>query len=41
MHVSYSLHSLDCNLAYREYVLIPEQGVIHEEDQEPAPEIAT
>jgi hypothetical protein len=40
MHVSYSLHSLDCNLADREYVLIPEQGAIHEEDQELAPEPA-
>jgi hypothetical protein len=38
MHVSYSLHSLDCNLANIEYVLIPEQGVVHEEDQEQAPE---
>jgi hypothetical protein len=41
MHVSYSLHSLDCNLADGEYVLIPEQGAIYEEDQEPAPEPAT
>jgi hypothetical protein len=40
MHISYSLHSLDCNLADGEYVLIPEQGAIHEEDQEPAPEPA-
>ena len=40
MHVSYSLHSLDWNLADREYVLIPEQGVVHEEDQEQAPETA-
>jgi hypothetical protein len=38
MHVSYSLHSLDWNLADGEYVLIPEQGVVHEEDQEQAPE---
>jgi hypothetical protein len=38
MHVSYSLHSLDCNLADREYVLILEQGAVHEEDQEQAPE---
>jgi hypothetical protein len=30
MHVSYSLHSLDCNLADGEYVLIPEQGVVHD-----------
>jgi hypothetical protein len=40
MHVSYSLPSLDCNLANGEYVLIPEQGVVHEEDQEPALEPA-
>jgi hypothetical protein len=38
MHISYSLHSLDCNLADGEYVLIPEQGAVYEEDQEPAPE---
>jgi hypothetical protein len=37
MHVSYSLHSLDCNLADGEYVLIPEQRAVHEEDQEQAP----
>ena len=41
MHISYSLHSLDCNLADGEYVLIPEQGTVQEEDQEPAPETAT
>jgi hypothetical protein len=41
MHVSYSMHSLDCNLADGEYVLIPEQGAVHEEDQEQAPETAT
>jgi hypothetical protein len=40
MHVSYSLHSLDCNLADGEYVLIPEQGAIHEEDQKQAHETA-
>jgi hypothetical protein len=40
MHVSYSLHLLDCNLADGEYVLIPEQGVVNEEDQEQAPETA-
>jgi hypothetical protein len=34
------LHSLDCNLIDGEYVLIPEQGAVHEEDQEPAPEPA-
>jgi hypothetical protein len=38
MHVSYSLHSLDCNLADGEYVLIPEQGAVHEEHPEQAPE---
>jgi hypothetical protein len=40
MHISYPLHSLDCNLVDGEYVLIPEQGAVHEEDQEPAPEPA-
>ena len=40
MHMSYSLHSLDCNLADGEYVLIPEQEVVHKEDQEQAPETA-
>jgi hypothetical protein len=28
MHISYSLHSLNCNLADGKYVLIPEQGVV-------------
>jgi hypothetical protein len=37
MHISYSLHSLDCNLADGEYVLIPKQEVVHKEDQEQAP----
>jgi hypothetical protein len=32
--------SLDCNLVDREYVLILEQGAVHEEDQEQAPETA-
>jgi hypothetical protein len=41
MHISYSLHSIDCNLADGEYVLIPEQGVAQEVVQEPAPEPAT
>jgi hypothetical protein len=40
MHVSYLWHSLDCNLADGEYVLIPEQGAVHEEDQEQVPETA-
>jgi hypothetical protein len=41
MRISYSVHSLDCNLADGEYVLIPKQGAVHEEDQEQAPETAT
>jgi hypothetical protein len=41
MHISYSVHSLDCNLADGEYVLIPEQGAVYEEEQEQAPETAT
>jgi hypothetical protein len=41
MHISYLLHSLDCNLADGEYVLTPEQGTVQEEDQEPALETAT
>jgi hypothetical protein len=41
MHVSYSLHLLDRNLADGEYVLIPEQGAIHEEDPEQAQETTT
>jgi hypothetical protein len=40
IHVSYALHSLDCNLAHTENVLIPEQGVAQEEVQEPTPEPA-
>jgi hypothetical protein len=40
MHVSYSLHSLNCNLADGEYVLIPEQGTVQEEDQGQAREAA-
>jgi hypothetical protein len=40
MHISYPLHSLDCNLADGEYVLVPEQGAVHEKDQEQAPETA-
>jgi hypothetical protein len=41
IHISHSLHSLDCNLADGEYVLIPEQGAVQEEVQEPAPEPTT
>jgi hypothetical protein len=40
MHISYSLHSIDCNLADGEYILVPEQGVAEEVVQEPAPEPA-
>jgi hypothetical protein len=40
MHISYALHSLDCNLVDGEYVLIPEQGAVQEEDQEQASEAA-
>jgi hypothetical protein len=40
MHIPYALHSLDCNLADGEYVLIPEQGPVQEEDQEQASEAA-
>jgi hypothetical protein len=40
MHVSYSLHSLDCNLVHGEYMLIPEQGTVQEKDQEQAPDAA-
>jgi hypothetical protein len=40
MHISYALHSLDCNRVDGEYVLIPEQGPVQEEDQEQASEDA-
>jgi hypothetical protein len=40
MHISYSLHSIDCNLANGEYILVLEQGVAQEVVQEPAPEPA-
>jgi hypothetical protein len=40
MNLSYSLHSIDCYLADREYVLIPEQRVAQEVVQERAPEPA-
>jgi hypothetical protein len=39
-HISYSLHSIDCNLADGEYILVPEQGVAQEVAQDPAPEPA-
>jgi hypothetical protein len=40
MRVSYSLHSIDCNLADGEYILVPEQGVAQEVVHERAPESA-
>ena len=36
MHISYSLHSIDYNLADGEYILVPEQGVAQEVVPEPA-----
>jgi hypothetical protein len=38
MHISYSLHSIDCNLVDGECMLIPEQGAAQEVVQEPAQE---
>jgi hypothetical protein len=38
MHISYSLHSIDYNLADGEYILFPEQGVTQEVVPESAPE---
>jgi hypothetical protein len=38
MHISYSLHAIDCNLADGEYILVPEQGVAQEVAYESAPE---
>jgi hypothetical protein len=40
MYLIHCIH-LDCNLADREYMLIPEQGVAQEEVQELAPEPTT
>jgi hypothetical protein len=40
MHISYSLHSIYCNLAGGEYILVPERGVAQEVVQEPALEPA-
>ena len=40
MHISYALHSLNCNLADGKYVLIPKQGSVQEENQEQASEAA-
>ena len=40
MHIYYSLHSIDCNLADGEYILVPEQGVVQEVTPDPAPEPA-
>jgi hypothetical protein len=36
MHISYSLHSIDCNLANGEYILVSEQGVAQEVVLDPA-----
>jgi hypothetical protein len=38
MRISYSLHSIDCNLTNGEYILVPEQGVAQEVAPDPAPE---
>jgi hypothetical protein len=40
MYLIHCIH-LNCNLADREYLLIPEQGAAQEEVQEPALELAT
>jgi hypothetical protein len=40
MHIFYSLHSIDCNLADGEYILVPEEGVAQEIAQEATPEPA-
>jgi hypothetical protein len=40
MHTSYSLHSIDCNLADGEYILILKQAVAQEVAREPALEPA-
>jgi hypothetical protein len=40
MHISYSLYSIDCNLADGEHILVLEQGVAQEVAQEPTPEPA-
>jgi hypothetical protein len=40
MHISHTLHSIDCNLADGEYILVPEQGVAQEVARDPAPEPA-
>jgi hypothetical protein len=40
MHISYALHSIDCNLTDEEYILVPEHGAPQEVAQEPAPEPA-
>jgi hypothetical protein len=40
MHTSYTLHSIDCNLADGEYIFIPEHGAAQEVAQDPALEPA-
>jgi hypothetical protein len=38
--MAYILHSIDCNLADGEYILVPEQGVTQEVAPDLAPELA-
>jgi hypothetical protein len=38
MHISYLLHSIDCNQADGEYILMLEQGVAQEVAPDPVPE---
>jgi hypothetical protein len=40
IHISYSLHSIDCNLVDGEYILVLEQGVAQEVAPDLAPEPA-
>jgi hypothetical protein len=40
IHISHALHSIDCNLADGEYILVPEQRVDQEVASDPAPEPA-
>jgi hypothetical protein len=36
IHISYSLHLIDCNLADGEYILVSEQGVAQKVATDPA-----
>jgi hypothetical protein len=40
MHISYAMHSIDCNLVDGEYILVPKQGVAQEVAEDPALETA-